>query len=376
MIIPIVKPVHNGIEAIQDSLSEILNSGMVTNNSKYVQDFENELGVYLNANQKPLCFCNGELALFNLIQAVKISLGYEPSQSFKVLVPSFTFSGTLNALILNNLEPIFCDVNETLTIDWEKIKDNSQLNGVKIILAVGVYGNLPDVEELKQFSEKIGAILIFDNAPAFGSKYKGKYVNNYHIDEIYSFHATKIFSTMEGGMAISNNSTINEILYNLRDFGQTDKIRGNVSHPGLNSKMQEISAIVGINNFKNFDRLILSRGQVIDKYNIFFKELEHKNKLKTMVVHETVICNYLYYPIILTEEATRFVSYMKNCGIGVRRYYTAVHTLSYYKGKYEELDLSFTNSIKDKIVSLPIHSEMDEETIDYLFNCILKYFKG
>ncbi len=375
MKLNIVRPFLPDISEIQESFSECLKTGMVTNNSAHVRTYEENLQQYFQSEYKPLVFNNGEMALFHLLQAWKSRLGYTSHQSFGVLVPSFTFSGSINAMVTNNLKPVFCDVNETLTIDISKVSSSLlKENDVKICLAVGVYGNLPNIDLLKDFCEQHQLVLLFDNAPAFASQYKGKFPNHYGFDEIYSFHATKIYNSMEGGAAIVHDEEMYQLLSRLREFGQYEKVRGDVDIPGLNSKMQEISAIVGNKNLEKIDFILENRKQNIALYQSFFSKMENEGFLRNMKVIPEVFCPYLYYPIILNEEATPFVQFMQDNEIAVRRYYTACHTLTCYKNKYSESDLSFTESIKDQIVSLPIHTLMTSEEIQYLFDTVARFF--
>jgi dTDP-4-amino-4,6-dideoxygalactose transaminase len=139
--------------------------------------------------------------------------------------------------------------------------------------------------------------------------------------------------------------------------------------------MQEISAIVGLKNLQKIDIILENRKKNILKYKKYFESEDKVNFFSTMCVKENVECNYLYYPIILKEEATNFVNYLQSNGIMVRRYYTAVHRLDFYKNKYKKLNLDFTELIKDKIVSIPIHTIMSDEEINYIFSTINNYFK-
>jgi dTDP-4-amino-4,6-dideoxygalactose transaminase len=372
MKINIVKPFLPDISEIQSQFSSCLQSGLVTNNSPFVRQFEEELQKYLRCNIRPSVNCNGEMSLFHLIQAWKHKMGVDAHESFEVLVPSFTFTGTINALVTNNLKPVFCDVDDSLMLDIDKCVVDSP--NIKMIVAVGAYGNLTDLEKLKAFAEKHQLVVILDNAPAFGSKFKGKFPWEYGFSEMISFHATKIFNSMEGGANIVNDSAVADYLLRLRDFGQYEKLRGDVDMPGLNSKMLEIAAIVGLKNLEKVEFILESRQKNIERYKAAFGELENEGLLKTMRVNSDVLCTYLYFPIILNEEATGFVNFMQEHDIAVRRYYTANHDLKYYSGKYRRQDLSFTNSIKDNIVSLPIHTIMSEEELDYLFKTVKSYF--
>jgi dTDP-4-amino-4,6-dideoxygalactose transaminase len=373
MKINIVKPFLPSLEEVADSFSGCLSSGLVTNNSPYVRQFEDSFQEYFQTKLKPTVYCNGEMGLYHLIQAWKLKMGVPAHESFEVLVPSFTFSGTINAIVQNNLKPVFCDVDESLVLDIKKLKVDSSV--VKMVIAVGAYGNLPDLELLAELAATNNLVVILDNAPAFGSKFKGKYPNAYGFSEMISLHATKIFTSMEGGLNIVNDETIQDYLVRLRDYGQFEKVRGDIDIPGLNSKMQEMSAIIGLKNLEKVDHILSNRFANIEKYKAFFAPLEDQGHLKTMSVSKETVCTYLYFPIILNEEATAFVNYMSENDIAVRRYYTANHQLTYYKDKYRRQELSFTNAIKDNIVSLPLHTIMTEAELDYLFQTITKYFK-
>lgn len=372
MKINIVKPFLPQLLDLQEEFSNCLQTGLVTNNSIYVRTFEEKLQEFFGSPIKPSVNCNGEMALYHLIQAWKYKMGYNPHQSFEVLVPSFTFTGTINALVMNNLKPVFCDVDQSLVLDITKCEIDS--SNIKMIVSVGAYGNLTDLEKLGEFSNQNNLVTILDNAPAFGSRFKGKYPWEYGFSEMISFHATKIFNSMEGGANIVNDPEIADYLLRLRDFGQFEKVRGDVDMPGLNSKMLEIAALVGLKNLEKVDFILDSRLKNIAAYKKFFSGLEEDQLLKTIKVDKDVLCTYLYFPLILNEEATNFVNYMQEKDIAVRRYYTANHDLKYYKGKYRNQDLSYTNAIKNNIVSLPIHTIMSEEELDYLFTTVKSYF--
>jgi dTDP-4-amino-4,6-dideoxygalactose transaminase len=369
--INIVKPFLPAINEVYDDFAKCLETGMVTNNSSNVRLFEEKLQRFLGCKMKPLAFCNGELALFSLIQAVKLKMGYKVEDSFDVLVPSFTFSGTVNAIVMNNLKPVFCDVDETLTIDITKC---GNVSGIKLMVVVGAYGNLPDVDAVAEFAGRNNIYVIFDDAPAFASTFRSKYICNLGFSEIYSFHASKIFNTMEGGLAVTNDDDIHSYLSLIRDFGQYEKVRGNVSVPGLNSKMPEISAIVGLKNLEKIDFILDKRRDNINKYKSFFEDPGKQHLFSTMKVWAEVVCNYLYFPVILNEEATGFVKYLEANSIAVRRYYTAVHDLDFYRGKYKSHNLDYTDAIKNRVVAIPLHTIMEDSDINYIFEIVSNYF--
>jgi dTDP-4-amino-4,6-dideoxygalactose transaminase len=357
---------------IQHDLAECLRSGLVTNNSVHVRTFEDRLHQYLGCTLKPSLHCNGELALYNLIHAWKTKLGYGPHESFEVLVPSFTFSGTINAVVANNLKPVFCDVDEGLVLDLDKLDVDSK--EIKMAVVVGAYGNLVDLKALRRFSESTGIVVILDNAPAFGSTFEGKLPWQFGFGEMVSFHATKVLNSMEGGGIIVDDPEIRDSVIRLRDFGQCEKVRGDVDGPGMNSKMTEVCALVGLRNLDRADFILGTRAKNAATYRALAAELEEQGLFAQMRVSESVHCPYLYFPIILKEEATSFVQHMKSRDIEVRRYYTATHDLQFYRGRYREQDLSFTNEIKDNVVALPLHTMMQDDEIDYLFSAMRDYF--
>jgi dTDP-4-amino-4,6-dideoxy-D-glucose transaminase len=372
MQINIVRPFMPDLAELQDEFAQALKSGLVTNNSPHVRSFEEKLQEYYGCPIKPSVNCNGEMSLYHLIQAWKAKLGYGPHDSFEVLVPSFTFSGTINAIVTNNLKPVFCDVDRGLVLDVDKMQADSK--EIRMVMAVGAYGNLADLEVLGRFAKENDCVVILDNAPAFGSTFKGKHSWQYGFSEMISFHATKVFNSMEGGANIVNDPEIADYLLRLRDFGQYEKTRGDVDIPGLNSKMLEVSALVGLRNLTKVDFILKSRARNAERYRELFGQLEEQGMLRTMEVHEDVHCPYLYFPVILHEEATAFVRHMQEREIAVRRYYTATHDLKFYRGRYREQDLSYTNAIKDNIVSLPLHTVMSDDEIEYLFSSVRSYF--
>ncbi len=321
-----------------------------------------------------MTFCNGELALYSLILATKLKMGYDVSDTFSVLVPSFTFSGTVNAIIANHLIPVFADVDSTLTLNPESLLQVDDT--VKMAIPVGVYGHLPDVDRIGGNAGERGITVIYDNAPAFGSTRNGKFTHESGFSEIFSFHATKPFTTMEGGCAVTADPEIWEILKRLRDFGQFEKERGDVSAPGLNSKMQEISAIVGLANLNRWLDTLCYRKKVIERYEQFFSHLETAGILRTLKKSPDDFCTYIYFPILLNEDPQRFIQHMTSHSIAVRRYYTAVHTLQYYRDKFPERDLPITNQIRNRIVALPLHNYMTQDETEYLFSTIRRYFSG
>ena len=383
MKINIVRPILPNLSHIKKNFEECLKSGIVTNNGKNVKNFEKNLKKFLRSKNDPVLFCNGQIAFYSLIQAWKFKLKIKYNEKLYAIVPSFTWSGTVNSLILNNITPIFCDTDEKFLLDLNKVeiqiaKLKKIRKKIKFIIPVSNYGNILNLDHLKSFSKKNKMIALMDNAPAFGSKYKKKFPNSYGFDEMYSFHATKIMSSMEGGCIVSNDNEIINYCRYIRDFGQFEKKIGNIKLPGLNSKMQEISAIVGNYNLQNFKKTLKKRMRVVNKFKDFFANFENKKIFSLMKVDPNVNCTYLYFPILVHKKINKFKKHLQKSNISFRKYYTAVHSLDFYKKEKKitlNLDLKFTNKIKNKVIALPIFSDMTIKEINYIFGKINQFYK-
>ena len=383
MKINIVRPILPNLNDIKKDFDKCLKTGLVTNNGKNVRNFEKNLKKFLKTKNDPVLFCNGQMAFYSLIQAWRFKLGLKNYEKLYAIVPSFTWSGTINSLVLNNITPIFCDVDNKFLMDLKKIE--KQINNlkkirkkIKFIIPVSNYGNILNLNHLKNFCKKNKIISLMDNAPAFGSKFRNKYPNNYGFDEMYSFHATKIMSSMEGGCVVSNDLQILKYCKYVRDFGQYEKKIGNIKLPGLNSKMQEISAIVGNYNLKNFNKILNKRMKIIKMYRNFFQNFENRKIFSLMKVDSNVRCTFLYFPILVNKRINGFKKHLARYNISFRKYYSAVHNLEYYKKEKSNtirLNLEFTNKIKDKVIALPIFSDMSVKEVNYIFSKINQFYK-
>ncbi len=380
--INIVRPILPDIKDIKDDFSNCLKSGIVTNNGINVKKFEKNLKLHFNSKYNPVTFCNGQLAFYALLQAWKYKLKIKNFEKVYAIVPSFTWSGTINSLILSNIEPIFCDINDTLTADLESIDLNVKKfrkirKKIKFFISISNYGNIPDLSKIKSFCKENKLIPLVDSAAAFGSTFKEKYPINYGFDEIYSFHATKIMTSMEGGCVLSNNKKIIDLVRYFRDFGQFEKKIGNIKLPGLNAKMQEISAIIGSYNLKSFEKNFKSRLKVIKSYQNFFKYYSNRKFLIEMKVNPNTTCNYLYYPIIILKKSNLLKKNLTKSNVSFRKYYSAVHTLDYYKKNtnFKKISLKYTNLIRKKIIALPLFSDMEKKELNYLLKIFKKIYK-
>jgi len=242
-------PYEEFIEAIKP----LWDSHWLTNMGQYHRQLEKKLADYLHVPEVSL-MVNGHMALELLIQAYGFPEGSE------VITTPFTFISTTHAIVRNHLEPVFCDVKESDgTIDETKIERLITPKTVAI-LPVHVYGNVCNIEEIEKIAFKYNLKVIYDAAHAFGESYKGFGIGNYGDASIFSFHATKVYNTIEGGAIVCKSHDLYEKLYNLKNFG----IRGEevVVSVGANAKMNEFSAIMGLLNLKYIDSAIMARRNV------------------------------------------------------------------------------------------------------------------
>lgn len=223
-------------------IKPLWNSHMLTNMSTYHKEFEEQLKKYLDIENISL-MVNGHMALELALQAMDLS--------GEVITTPFTFISTTHAIIRNGLQPVFCDVNQDdYTIDTSKIEDLITEKTTAIV-PVHVYGNICNIEEIERIAKKYRLKVIYDAAHAFGIKRNGINVANYGDASIFSFHATKVFNTIEGGAVVYQNPEVGDKLYNLKNFGiRSEEL---VVDIGANAKMNEFQAVMGLCNLKYLD---------------------------------------------------------------------------------------------------------------------------
>ena len=233
-----------------EAIKPLWESCWLTNMGQYHQELERQLKAYLDVPEVSL-MVNGHMALEMIIQALGFPEGSE------VITTPFTFVSTTHAIVRNRLVPVFCDIkNSDGTMDEAKIEDLITEKTVAI-LPVHVYGNVCNIEEIQRIADSHGLKVIYDAAHAFGVKYKGRGIGSYGDASVFSFHATKVFNTIEGGAVTFSDKDLYEKLYNLKNFG----IRGEerVVSIGANAKMNELQAIMGLCNLKRIEHVIAAR---------------------------------------------------------------------------------------------------------------------
>lgn len=345
-------PYEEYIEAIKP----LWNSRRLTNMGKYHQELEQRLKEYLNVLELSLVV-NGHMALELAIQAMNFPEGSE------VITTPFTFISTTHAIVRNHLKPIFCDVKlSDGTIDETKIKDLITEKTVAIV-PVHVYGNICNIEEIQQIADNYQLKVIYDAAHSFGVKYRGKGIGNYGDASVFSFHATKIFNTIEGGAVTFSERSLYEKLFNLKNFG----IRGEelVVDIGANAKMNEFCAIMGLCNLNYIDQGIKERKI---RHELYYEELKGTNGISFFQDNDNIVKNYAYCPIILNDEypisRNELYDKLRENDIYARKYFYPLTTeQTCFKNKYKNISLENARILSNNVLVLPLYEELEEEKI-------------
>ena len=296
-----------------EEIRDLWDSHWLTNMGLKHQKLQMQLEEYLGVPYVML-YTNGHLALENVIAAMNLPAGGE------VITTPFTFASTTHAIVRNGLIPVFCDINAVdYTMDVNKIEDLITEKTCAIV-PVHVYGNICDVDAIQTIADKHRLKVIYDAAHAFGVTYRGKGIGNFGDASMFSFHATKVFNTIEGGAVTFDEYKLGETLYDLKNFG----IRGpeNVIFVGGNAKMSEFQAAMGICNLRHVDEEIRKRSVVAERYR---SRLSGAEGIQLAVAQKGVKTNYAYFPVVFDEyKYTRdevFANLM-NQGIVARKYFS------------------------------------------------------
>lgn len=347
-----------------EAIKPLWDSHFVTNMGLYHDELETKLKEYLNVTQMSL-MVNGHMALELTIQAMNFPEGSE------VITTPFTFVSTTHAIIRNGLKPVFCDIKMSdYTIDESKIEDLVTEKTVAIV-PVHVYGNICNVDEIEKIAFKYNLKVIYDAAHAFGEKYKGVGVGNFGNASIFSFHATKVFNTIEGGAACFQDNTLAERLVNLKNFGiRSEEL---VVSVGANAKMNEFQAIMGLCNLKHLQENIKKRRAVIQRYRECLKKV---SGIRTQENREEIEYNAAYFPILVDEKIygrnrDQLFKNLRDNEIYARKYfYPLTSNQACFKNKYRDLDLKNAQYVSERIMVLPLYPELEMQIVDKICEII------
>jgi dTDP-4-amino-4,6-dideoxygalactose transaminase len=348
-------------------LKSIWKTKILTNNGPYHKRLENELRRFLAVKNISL-FSNGTIALIASLKALKIE--------GEVITTPYSFIATSHALLWNNIKPIFVDIDPlTLNIDASKIEKAITKN-TTAILAVHCYGNICDVKLIKKIAKKYNLKVIYDAAHGFGVETDVGSILNHGDLSILSFHATKVFNTFEGGAVISPNSKLKIKIDKFKNFGF--KNENEINELGINGKMSEINAAVGILNIQNYKKQNENRGRIYKDYVKMISKVQGIEYIKPNVEKP----NYGYFPILITKNFpisrnALFKKFREN-NIIVRKYfYPLISNTALYKNisSSSKKNLSVANDIANKILCLPIYPNLRKESQIKIMKLIKDSFK-
>lgn len=348
-----------------DEIKEMWETHWLTNMGCKHKQLQKELEEFFNIPHVAL-YTNGHLALENAIAALNLPKGGE------VITTPFTFASTTHAIVRNGLVPVFCDVKEDdYTIDTRMIEELITDNTVAIV-PVHVYGNMCDVEEIDRIARKYGLKVIYDAAHAFAVTYKGKSSASFGDASMFSFHATKVFNTIEGGCVCFKNDSWVQLLNDMKNFG----IHGpeSVEYVGGNAKMNEFQAAMGLCNLRHLDVEIAKRKKVVERYR---KRLADVEGIKLSKVQEDVESNYAYFPVVFDGyKYTRNEVFEKLAehGIGARKYfYPLTNSFECYRN-YPTAGTEKTPVAQHmalRVLTLPLYADLSLEDVDRICDVIL-----
>jgi len=343
-------------------VDDILESRWLTNDGPYVSQFEQQI-VKLTGVKHCIATCNATIALEIAIRALGLK--------GEVIVPSFTFIATAHALQWQQITPIFCDIDpQSHTIDPQAIERliNSNTSG---ILAVNLWGRHCDIDALEDIARRRGLKLLFDSAHAFGCSYQGRMIGGFGDAEVFSFHATKFLNSMEGGAIVTNNDDLARQTKLMRNFGFTSYDQ--VASLGINGKMSEVCAAMGLTNLESMDEFIAVNRH---NYKQYAEELAALAGVTLVANDETEKCNYQYVVLeidsdqtIVSRDELMKVLYKENV-LARRYFYPGCHRMEPYKTTLKDLSLPETERISERVLSLPTGTSLSPADISTICEII------
>lgn len=361
----VTRPLLPNLSSLETHLNDIWESKWLTNMGSKHNELENKLKDVLKVPNVSL-FNNGTIALLVAIKALDLPYGSE------VITTPFTFAATPHCITWNGLKPVFCDIEpNTMTIDANKIESLITPN-TSAILGVHVYGFPCDVEKIEKIAKKHNLKVIYDAAHAFSTEINGKGIGTFGDITMFSFHATKLYNTIEGGCLTFNNPNLVRKIYNLRNFGiQSEEL---VEEVGINGKLNEIQAAVGLENLKLYKAEQEKRKQVKAFYD------ENLSKIKGIRIPkmpENVTNSYQYYLIVIEDDypisRNELYEKFKAKNILTRKYfYPACSDYECYKNDLavKLADLSVVNDLKHKVLCLPYYGALTNEELNIICEVI------
>ncbi|KGA23674.1 MULTISPECIES: DegT/DnrJ/EryC1/StrS family aminotransferase [Pectobacterium] len=359
----VTSPLLPSLDEFTPYLEEIWENKWLTNNGAFHQRLEQALAEYLGVPYLSL-FSNGTLALLTALQALRIT--------GEVITTPYSFVATSHTLLWNGLKPVFVDIDPvTCNLDPSKL-EQAITPATSAILPVHCYGLPADVDRIQNIADIYGLKVIYDAAHAFGVKKDDVSILNHGDLSILSFHATKVFSTIEGGAIISQDEKTKKRIDYLKNFGFVDEVT--VVAPGINAKMNEVQAAFGLLQLKHIDSALNQRKNIYSRYCDLLKNI---SGIKVLSIPDDVTWNYAYFPIFFSDtfpkKRDEVYDILRENNIYARRYfYPLISTFPMYRGldSAKEGGLPTASHIADNVLCLPIYPDLSDESILDVVRCI------
>jgi dTDP-4-amino-4,6-dideoxygalactose transaminase len=348
--VTVTQPSLPDVQTYIEYVKEIWDRKWLTNNGPVHEEFKAHLKKHLKTSNIEL-FTNGHMALEIALKAFGLK--------GEVITTPFTFASTIHALKNCNLEPVFCDIDPvTYNIDPAKIEELIT-DQTSAIVAVHVFGQPCDVKALQEIAEKYGLKVIYDAAHAFGVTIDGEGISNFGDASMFSFHATKVFHSIEGGMLAFADEQLSATLNAYKNFGMTSPEE--VNYIGTNAKMNEFQAAMGLCNLEIVEKEIQSRGTAFVNY---LKELDDIKDIQLMRIQEEVKHNYSYFPILLKDLEQRdfLCTQLARYNVIARKYfYPLCSQFECYD--YDVRDTPVALNVSDRVLCLPMHANLSVKEV-------------
>lgn len=348
-----------------EEIRELWDSRWLTNMGVKHETLRRELASYLGVPHIDL-LTNGHMAIELSLQALGLC--------GEVITTPFTFASTTTAIARNGLKPVFCDVDpETFCMDASKIEALITPNTCAIV-PVHVYGNVCDVEAIGEIAGRHGLKVLYDAAHAFGVRYRGRGIASYGDVSCFSFHATKVFHTIEGGAACFADEDFGRRLMQVKNFGLPGDGAENALVAGANAKMNEFSAAMGLCNLRHLAENIQKRARAVKRYRAHLDGVEG---LQLAPKQAGVESNYAYFPVVFDKAAfgadreAAFAA-LNEKNIHARRYfYPLTSAFSCWNGTYDPRETPVALRVSENVLCLPLYADIEDETIDRICEIVL-----
>lgn len=343
-----------------EEIKDLWESKWLTNQGVKHNQLEIELANYLDTPNVAL-YANGHLALENILEVFQLN--------GEVITTPFTFASTTHAIVRKGLTPVFADINPN---DYTMQTDNLEsliTEKTSAIMPVHVYGNICNIEEVERIAEKYNLKVIYDAAHAFGATVNGESIANFGHASMFSFHATKVFNTIEGGAITFKDSSLKKVIDAYKNFGITGP--ETVDYIGGNAKMNEFQAAMGLCNLKNVNQEIEKRKLLYERY---IDNLSEVDGIKLPYIPKGVVSNYSYFPVLFNSlkiSRDEIQHELMKHNIYTRKYfYPLTNQLKCYHPKFTTDHTPIAQHIAERILTLPLYADLQLHTVDRICTII------